>query len=62
VKRLSLGILLWWMISGIPLSLAGAEEGREGGYRLYEATAATVNGEVLFLSDIVREVCLPGTS
>lgn len=60
MKRLSLGILLWWMISGIPLSLAGAEEGREGGYRLYEATAATVNGEVLFLSDIVREVCLRG--
>jgi hypothetical protein len=48
------------MVSGIPVSPAGAEEGREGGYRLYEATAATVNGEVLFLSDIVREACLRG--
>jgi len=27
------------------------------GYRLYEATAATVNGEVLFRSDVVREAC-----
>jgi hypothetical protein len=48
------------MVSGIPLAPAGGEEGREGGYRLYEATAATVNGEVLFLSDIVRELCLRG--
>ena len=29
-----------------------------GGYRLFEATAATVNGEVVFLSDVVRESCL----
>jgi hypothetical protein len=55
-----MGILLWWMVSGIPLSPAGAEERREGKYRLYEATAATVNGEVLFLSDVVREECLRG--
>ncbi|RJP24707.1 MAG: hypothetical protein C4529_02385 [Deltaproteobacteria bacterium] len=27
------------------------------GYRLYESTVASVNGEVLFLSDIVREGC-----
>ena len=41
MKRFSVGILLWWMVSGIPLAPAVAEEGREGGYRLYEATAAT---------------------
>jgi hypothetical protein len=27
------------------------------GYRVYESTAASVNGEVLFLSDVAREVC-----
>jgi hypothetical protein len=27
------------------------------GYRVYESTAASVNGEVLFLSDVVREGC-----
>ena len=27
------------------------------GYRAYESTAASVNGEVLFLSDVVREDC-----
>ncbi|HEX9190473.1 MAG TPA: hypothetical protein VF847_00145 [Candidatus Deferrimicrobiaceae bacterium] len=27
------------------------------GYRLYESTAASVNGEVLFLSDVAREGC-----
>jgi hypothetical protein len=27
------------------------------GYRIYESTAAAVNGEVLFLSDIAREAC-----
>jgi hypothetical protein len=26
-------------------------------YRVYESTAASVNGEVLFLSDVAREVC-----
>lgn len=60
MNRLFLGILLWCLVSGIPFSHAGAEEGKEGGYRLYEATAATVNGEVIFLSDIVREACLRG--
>lgn len=28
-----------------------------GGYRLLEAAAASVNGEVIFLSDVEREVC-----
>jgi hypothetical protein len=38
------------------------------GYRLYESSAALVNGEVLFVSDVAREACLlgcaamPGTS
>jgi len=27
------------------------------GYRVYESTAASVNGEVLFLSDMTREAC-----
>jgi len=27
------------------------------GYRVYESTAASVNGEVLFVSDVVREAC-----
>lgn len=35
-----------------------AAPGERGGFRLYEATAAAVNGEVLFLSDVVRRACL----
>jgi hypothetical protein len=37
------------------------------GYRLYESTAASVNGEVIFVSDVAREACffrcaaMPGT-
>jgi phosphoserine phosphatase len=37
------------------------------GYRVYESTAATVNGEVIFVSDVAREECflrcaaMPGT-
>lgn len=27
------------------------------GYRVYESTAASVNGEVLFVSDVAREAC-----
>jgi len=27
------------------------------GYRIYESTAASVNGEVLFVSDVAREAC-----
>jgi hypothetical protein len=30
------------------------------GYRAYESTAASVNGEVLFVSDVAREVCFLG--
>jgi hypothetical protein len=44
----------------ISLSTGHAEERVPGGYRVYEAMAATVNGEVLFLSDVAREACLRG--
>ena len=37
----------------------GVGRGAEG-YRVYESTAATVNGEVLFVSDVVREACFVG--
>ena len=60
MKRLSFAFLAWGLLSGILFSLGSAEEGRAKGYRLYEATAATVNGKVIFLSDVVREVCLAG--
>jgi hypothetical protein len=30
------------------------------GYRVYESTAASVNGEVIFVSDVVREACFLG--
>ena len=45
-----------------PATVRGAEE-----YRIYESTAASVNGEVLFVSDVARETCflrcaaMPGT-
>jgi len=29
-----------------------------GGYRLFESTAASINGKVLFRSDLLREACL----
>ncbi len=35
-----------------PASARGA-----GGYSVYESTAASVNGEVLFVSDVAREAC-----
>jgi len=37
----------------------GAGRAAEG-YRLYESTAASVNGEVLFVSEVVREACFLG--
>jgi len=58
VKRILSGFLAWGILSSILISPANAQEKETGGYRLYEATAATVNGEVLFLSDVVRESCL----
>jgi len=52
-----LGLLLLPPVAG-----GAAEE-----FRVYESTAASVNGEVLFVSDVVREACflrcaaMPGT-
>lgn len=51
-------MILCCILSVVPLSQGDAEETGTAGYRLYEATAATVNGEVIFLSDVVRESCL----
>jgi hypothetical protein len=58
VKRILSGFLAWGILSSILFSPASAQEKETGKYRLYEATAATVNGEVLFLSDVLRESCL----
>jgi hypothetical protein len=45
----------------LALLLRYPELGRAAeGYRVYESTAATVNGEVLFVSDVVREACFLG--
>ncbi len=38
-------------------ALCGTAAGEPPGYRLAESAAASVNGEVIFLSDIVREAC-----
>ena len=48
------------VLSGVFPPTAAAEGDGAKGYRLYEATAATVNGGVLFLSDVARESCLRG--
>ncbi|HEY6097714.1 MAG TPA: hypothetical protein VIU83_06615, partial [Candidatus Deferrimicrobium sp.] len=40
----------------LPPATARAAEG----YRLYESSAASVNGEVLFVSDVAREACFLG--
>ena len=58
MKRIRSGILAWGILSSILFSPANAQEKETGRYRLYEATAATVNGEVIFLSDVTRESCL----
>jgi hypothetical protein len=42
------------------LSLSPAAARAAEGYRLYESSAASVNGEVLFVSDVAREACLLG--
>jgi len=59
-------------ILGLPILLgllfpSPAAAGAAGEYRVYESTAASVNGEVLFVSDVEREACflrcaaMPGT-
>ena len=53
------------MNSGVSILLVllflspGAARAAEG-YRVYESTAASVNGEVLFVSDVEREACFLG--
>jgi hypothetical protein len=53
------------MIPGVPVLLIllflfpGAGRAAEE-YRVYETTAASVNGEVLFVSDVAREACFLG--
>lgn len=49
--RRTVHILLW-----IALLCPSAARAADG-YRIYESTAASVNGEVLFLSDVAREAC-----
>lgn len=58
MKRIRLGVFAGCVLFGVPLLPVGAEAAGPEGYRLYEATAATVNGEVIFLSDLEREACL----
>jgi len=49
------------------LSISPAAARAAEGYRVYESTAASVNGEVIFVSDVAREACflrcaaMPGT-
>jgi hypothetical protein len=47
--------LLLFLLFLSPAAARAAE-----GYRLYEASAASVNGEVLFVSDVAREACFLG--
>jgi len=60
--KLSVRILLCLALLRAPLAHAA------DGYTIYESTAASVNGEVLFLSDVAREACflrcaaMPGTT
>jgi hypothetical protein len=54
------------VLLGLLLLSPGAARAAEG-YLVYESTAASVNGEVLFVSDVAREACflrcaaMPGT-
>jgi DNA segregation ATPase FtsK/SpoIIIE-like protein len=58
VRRLLPVLLAGWVVFGILPLPGGAEEKGAEGYRIFEAMAATVNGEVIFLSDVIREECL----
>jgi hypothetical protein len=48
-------VLLLALLSLPPGAVRAAD-----GYRLYESSAASVNGEVLFVSDVARELCFLG--
>jgi len=58
MKQPSLGFLAGWFFFAFSLFPGGAGAAGPREYLLYEATAATVNGEVIFLSDLEREACL----
>jgi hypothetical protein len=58
VRRFLPVLLAGWIVFAIPLPSGGAEEKGAEGYRIFESMAATVNGEVIFLSDVIREACL----
>lgn len=60
MKRICLGLSAWVFLCAMFRSPACAEAGGPGGYRLFEATSATVNGEVIFFSDVLREACIAG--
>jgi hypothetical protein len=45
------------LLLAAPILLAATGASAADGYRAYESAAASVNGEVLFLSDVVREEC-----
>lgn len=45
-------------VAGVLLALAAsARASADDGFRLFDATAASVNGEVIFVSDLEREAC-----
>ncbi len=52
------GVFIGSILFAVFLFPGGAEAIGPEGYRLYEATAATVNGDVIFRSDLDREACL----
>ncbi|GAB4365626.1 MAG: hypothetical protein Kow00128_08350 [Deltaproteobacteria bacterium] len=64
IRRRSIpaGLLLVFLCLSCGPAVAGETPGETspvaGGYRLYESTVASVNGEVLFHSDLLREECL----
>ena len=58
MRRLLPAFLAGWIVFSTPLPSSGAEGKGAEGYRLFDAMAATVNGEVIFLSDVIREACL----
>jgi hypothetical protein len=57
VRRLLPVLLAGWVVFAVSLPPGGAEEKGAEGYRIFEAMAATLNGEVIFLSDVIREAC-----
>lgn len=66
IRRTALPSLLLLALLSAPCAAAPAGSQGEpgegsvvsGGYRLFESTAASVNGQVLFRSDLLREACL----